>query len=106
MGAETATASLSETPMQQTAEPASSSIDQIAKNSTTRPRKVQVQMLIKRLHDLDTVMQTFGAQLGISMMWQCPSSEEPPPPEEDDGDWVPKWTPKYRIKSLVEERLK
>eukprot|EP01052_Picozoa_sp_SAG31_P000693 SAG31_NODE_20_length_34168_cov_33.651296_19_plen_153_part_00 len=83
-------------------------------------KKIYTSVLIKRVFDVDTVQQTFGVTLGISMMWKlpeegddeeaeegvedgpwrCPISkrlymEKPPDEDEDDGDWDPKWTPKY-----------
>eukprot|EP00747_Dinoflagellata_sp_TGD_P094995 gnl/TRDRNA2_/TRDRNA2_166308_c0_seq1.p1 gnl/TRDRNA2_/TRDRNA2_166308_c0~~gnl/TRDRNA2_/TRDRNA2_166308_c0_seq1.p1 ORF type:complete len:466 (-),score=86.56 gnl/TRDRNA2_/TRDRNA2_166308_c0_seq1:170-1567(-) len=66
-------------------------------------RQVRFELVVRRLFKLDTVAQTYGAQLKIVMEWDCPDSEDPPAFEDDDGDWVPEWTPKYRIFSLMEE---
>jgi len=66
---------------------------------------LQMQMNIERIFDLNTLSQTFGCQLLIVMYWRLPSWEKPPKPFEDDGDWEPTWTPKFRVKNLVEEML-
>jgi hypothetical protein len=52
---------------------------------------------------MDTISQTFGVQIFITLHWECPDFETPPPPEEDDGDWEPTWTPKFRVRNLMEE---
>lgn len=66
---------------------------------------LQIRMTIERIFDLDTLAQTFGCQLFIEMFWPLPSWENPPKACEDDGDWEPTWTPKFRVRNVVEEML-
>jgi len=58
---------------------------------------------VRRLFDVDTVNQHFQARMHLSLRWKKPDFEDTPDPECDDGDWVPIWTPKFRILSLVAE---
>jgi len=65
--------------------------------------EVFTELFIQRIFSLDTKAQRFGTHLTVMMKWKCPPTEDPPLPEEDDGDWEPKWTPKYQVRLLVEE---
>jgi len=64
-------------------------------------RDVQLGVIVRRLFNVDTVQQIFGTNLTIIMVWDCPDDEQPD--EDDDGDWVPQWTPKYKIRKVMEE---
>lgn len=66
-------------------------------------RVVEVCLAVKGIFKLDTIAQTFGVLIGVTMTWDCPPTETPPELEDDDGDWEPEWTPKYRIKHLMED---
>lgn len=79
---------------------------EVAKSASAMgPLQVQLAVIVARVFNVDTVAQTFGVQLNIRMQWDMPSTEEVPMPGEDDGDWEPKYTPKYRIKNLMEAVL-
>lgn len=67
------------------------------RGDTKDQKLVHVELSVKSLFHLDTVEQTFGVHLGVTMMWRLPAHETPPNPMEDDGDWQPEWSPKYRI---------
>lgn len=67
-------------------------------------REVEVAIIIQRIFDINTLHQTFGAEIRVAMMWLCTEDESPPSANEDDGDWTPKWSPKYRIHQLIEEK--
>lgn len=74
-----------------------------AAGSNKDQKIVHVELTVKSVFHLDTVEQTFGVQLGVTMMWRCPEDETPPTPMEDDGDWRPEWNPKYRIIQEIAE---
>lgn len=63
------------------------------------PAKVMVQATVRRIFNVDTVVQTFGCQLVIRMMWRLPATETVP--DEIDTDWKPNWIPKYRFRRLM-----
>lgn len=71
-----------------------------------KPKRVQFALEIRRLFDLKTKDQTFAARLDFTLEWKLPEGETPPSADEDDGDWEPKWTPKIRIFSTTEEKLR
>lgn len=63
------------------------------------PAKVMVQMTVRRIFNVDTVLQTFGCQVVIRMMWRLPATETVP--DEIDTDWAPNWIPKYRFRRMM-----
>lgn len=67
--------------------------------------QVDLAACVERVFDVNTIEQCFSCQIKVSMHWLCPSHEEPPDPHMDDGDWVPNWTPKLRVKQILEEIL-
>lgn len=69
-------------------------------------RVVHLEVVVRGVFKLDTVEQTFGVHLGVFMQWPCDDSETPPDPMEDDGDWVPRWTPKYAITAVMREHYR
>jgi hypothetical protein len=74
---------------------------QVSSEAERKTRDVQIGIIVRRLFNVDTVEQVFGTQFTVIMMWDCPEGEEPD--EDDDGDWVPKWTPKYMVRKVMEE---
>lgn len=74
-----------------------------ATSSFDEPREIQVHIVISRVFDIDTITQTFKAEVKIFMTWACPDGENPPSAEEDDGDWEPEWSPKFRFSQLIDE---
>mmetsp|Transcript_62762 Transcript_62762/g.138078 ORF Transcript_62762/g.138078 Transcript_62762/m.138078 type:complete len:483 (+) Transcript_62762:45-1493(+) len=70
------------------------------------PREVEISMVVRRIFDIKTVDQTCGVSLFLLLKWAMPPGEEPPGMEENDGDWEPHWTPKFRLKSLQEEKIR
>jgi hypothetical protein len=68
--------------------------------------EVEVMTTIERIFSLDTIEQSFCAQVFVKMLWRCPESEKNngiPTGDTDDGDWEPEWNPKYFFKNLLEE---
>jgi len=63
--------------------------------------QVQVRMTLRRIFNVDTVKQTFGAQVFVEMMWKAPPGESLP--EDGDSEWQPDWTPKYRFRRVMED---
>eukprot|EP00931_Biecheleriopsis_adriatica_P006762 TRINITY_DN108120_c0_g1_i1.p1 TRINITY_DN108120_c0_g1~~TRINITY_DN108120_c0_g1_i1.p1 ORF type:complete len:443 (-),score=48.25 TRINITY_DN108120_c0_g1_i1:139-1467(-) len=66
-------------------------------------KEIFFSILIRRLYGVNTVDQTFNARLHITLRWKMPDDEQPPEASADDGDWVPNWTPKFRISKLVDQ---
>jgi hypothetical protein len=66
-------------------------------------REVQVAIVVKKIFDLDTVNETFGCILGVTLKWKCPDGETPPESHNNDGDWEPEWTPKFAVRNTMEE---
>ena len=74
-------------------------------------KSVHLSVCVKRVFAVDTIEQTYGIQVMLTMVWPCPRAQlngengldAPPSPDEDDGDWEPEWSPKYSIKNVVEE---
>jgi len=64
---------------------------------------IEMNCLIRRIFNVDTVNQTFAVSMTVVMLWDMPENEEPPQPWEDDGDWVPRWRPVYRVRRVIEE---
>mmetsp|Transcript_84288 Transcript_84288/g.161133 ORF Transcript_84288/g.161133 Transcript_84288/m.161133 type:complete len:505 (-) Transcript_84288:38-1552(-) len=92
-----------EKPISKALEPKENVERRYSRKRTLEPTKVQVSMTTERIFSLDTIEQTFGAQIMVILCWKCPPGEEPPPPDEDDGDWTPDWVPKFRVRSVMEE---
>jgi len=67
-------------------------------------REVETSVRIERIFNVDTLEQSFSAQVNITQTWHLPPDEVAPLPSEDDGDWIPDWTPKLRFLNLLEER--
>jgi hypothetical protein len=63
-------------------------------------REVELSVEVRRIFDVSTVEQTFGVTLNISMRWEMRPGEKPTRRSDDDADWVPNWTPKFRIRSV------
>eukprot|EP00931_Biecheleriopsis_adriatica_P116045 TRINITY_DN9175_c1_g1_i1.p1 TRINITY_DN9175_c1_g1~~TRINITY_DN9175_c1_g1_i1.p1 ORF type:complete len:449 (+),score=52.53 TRINITY_DN9175_c1_g1_i1:121-1347(+) len=72
-------------------------------DETLEPKEIMISVLVKRLFDVDTVAQHFQTRLHLSLRWKMPDFEEAPDPTYDDGDWIPIWTPKFRMFSLEAE---
>ena len=74
-------------------------------------KSVHLSVCVMRVFAVDTIEQTYGIQVMLTMVWPCPRAQlngengldAPPSPDEDDGDWEPEWSPKYSIKNVVEE---
>eukprot|EP00931_Biecheleriopsis_adriatica_P023811 TRINITY_DN14964_c0_g2_i3.p1 TRINITY_DN14964_c0_g2~~TRINITY_DN14964_c0_g2_i3.p1 ORF type:complete len:452 (-),score=78.47 TRINITY_DN14964_c0_g2_i3:27-1193(-) len=73
--------------------------------STHEAKRVEMALTVRRIFDVHTKDQRFTTRLLIQMRWEMPPGEEPPPREEDDGDWVPNWTPKLRVKGMLDEQM-
>lgn len=76
-------------------------VSDIEQTKSRAPHDVQLGVIVRRLFNVDTVQQIFGTNLTIIMVWDCPDDEQPE--KENDGDWVPQWTPKYKIRKVMEE---
>jgi len=63
---------------------------------------VEVEFVIRRVFDLDTVSQSFSAHLAIIMRWKMPPGETQRC-TTDTKLWIPKWKPRYRIKFVLDE---
>jgi hypothetical protein len=82
--------------------------DRVDPTAGSEGTEVEILATVERIFNLDTIEQSFCAQVFVKMLWRCPQSEDEggnalPTPDADDGDWVPLWTPKYRFRNLLEE---
>jgi len=68
--------------------------------------EVEVAVEFRRVFDILTVAQTVSGMINVTMQWEMPPGERPPPKHLDDGDWEPEWTPKFRIKRVVDDRIR
>eukprot|EP00931_Biecheleriopsis_adriatica_P002902 TRINITY_DN10407_c0_g1_i1.p1 TRINITY_DN10407_c0_g1~~TRINITY_DN10407_c0_g1_i1.p1 ORF type:complete len:438 (-),score=71.78 TRINITY_DN10407_c0_g1_i1:56-1369(-) len=68
------------------------------------PKKVTISMTVRRIYDVKTKEQEFTVRLNVRLSWEMPPGEKPPPEEEDDGDWMPEWTPKFRVRGTKSEQ--
>eukprot|EP00441_Pelagodinium_beii_P018499 CAMPEP_0197668346 /NCGR_PEP_ID=MMETSP1338-20131121/69070_1 /TAXON_ID=43686 ORGANISM="Pelagodinium beii, Strain RCC1491" /NCGR_SAMPLE_ID=MMETSP1338 /ASSEMBLY_ACC=CAM_ASM_000754 /LENGTH=433 /DNA_ID=CAMNT_0043247753 /DNA_START=1 /DNA_END=1302 /DNA_ORIENTATION=+ len=77
--------------------------EELSTKEAAEPKRVEMSVCIRRLYDVRTKEQEFTARLSADLLWEMPAGENPPPEDEDDGDWMPNWTPKFRIRGQKSE---
>lgn len=69
--------------------------------------EVAASLRARRVFDVNTVDQTFGALLHIIFLWELPEWDEAPDPRAaHDSRWTPNgWVPRFRVKQLLEKTI-
>jgi len=67
---------------------------------------VHIKVQVARICDVNTKEQQFSTRLHVDLMWLMPPGESPPEEADDDGDWMPDWTPKLRVRGAKSEDKK
>lgn len=69
--------------------------------------EVAASLRARRVFDVNTVDQTFGALLHIIFLWELPEWDKAPDPDVTrDSRWTPDgWVPRFRVKQLLETTI-